>query len=254
MNSKVYFVFIIYNLEVKKLTLIESLSSNIILIDNGDLGDSYKKNGIKVINKGLNLGFGRGANVGIKLALERGAEWIAVMNQDLVITKNTLDKFITKIINKKAGIVGPFGGELDENRWTTILPSMKIDYISGACMAIHRDVIDKVGYFYDPYFMYYEDADYCMRAQRAGFPLIPIEVPGISHADCPTLGRGSYLHQYYLARNHLLFVERQAPLAIKLYEYLRLPMSVFETTRNEKKGTRDGINDYFLRRFGEKKL
>ena len=253
MNSKVYFVFIIYKLGIKELRLINLLSKNVILVDNSGLKDNpYKKQGINVVSNGVNFGFGGGANVGIKLALERGADWVSVMNQDLGLSKKAFDNLTKTIISQKPGIVGPFAGELDKNRWTTILPAMKVNYISGACMAIHRNVIEKIGFFYDPYFMYYEDVDYCIRAQRAGFPLVRFETSGISHEDSPTLGKGSYLHQYYLARNHLLFVERQAPLSIKLYEYLRLPISMSECFMADKKGTFTGLSDYLLRKFGEK--
>ena len=40
-------------------------------------------------------------------------------------------------------IAGPWAGALDEKRWTTILPSRYVDYISGSCIAINRSVFEK---------------------------------------------------------------------------------------------------------------
>ncbi len=200
-----------------------------------------------------NLGYGGGINKRIREAIDKGYEWFIAMNQDLKVTKSGMEKF-QKILEKSPpGIVGPFAGGLDPKRWTTILPSKNVDYISGACMAIHRDVIEKIGFFYEPYFMYYEDADYSLRAKKAGFPLIHVPVAGIAHDDTPMLGKGSFLHEYYLARNHLLFVERQAPPAVRLYEYLRLPKTMAEGLRGNR-GAGAGVADYLLHRFGEKKL
>ena len=209
---------------------------------------------IKYIQAKNNFGYGGGVNLGVKYALEKGAEWVVVMNQDLKVTKKGVEA-LDKILQKNPpGIVGPFAGGLDPKRWTTMLPSDHVDYISGACMAIHRDVIEKVGYFYELYFMYYEDADYCVRAKKAGFPLIHASIAGIQHDDSPSLGKGSFLHEYYLARNHLLFVERLAPAWVKLYEYLRLPKTIAEFISSKNQGGLAGVGDYFLHRFGEKNV
>ena len=95
-------------------------------------------------------------------------------------------------------------------------------------MAIHKRVIEKIGYFYEPYFMYYEDADLCVRAKNAGFPLKKLNGAGIEHSDRPVWGKGSRIHEYYLARNHLWFVWRLAPWNVKLYELIRLPKTLLE--------------------------
>ena len=200
----------------------------------------------------MNLGYGGGANIGIEQALSLGADWVIIMNQDLKITRKGLKKFADELKRTNPALVGPFAGSLDEKRWTTMLSSKPVDYISGGCMAIHRDVIDKIGNFYEPYFMYYEDADYCIRAKKSGFPLIQSMTSDICHEDNPYQGKGSFLHECYLARNHLLFVERQALLSVKLYEWSRLPKSYSEFLESDNKGGLSGIKDYLLRRFGEK--
>lgn len=216
-----------------------------------------------------NLGYGGGANVAIREGLKKDFEWFVVMNQDLKITKTAIGEFSRKLEETEPGIAGPFAGRLDSKRWTTILNKENKDgfrlngrndnvngydnlrYISGAFMAIHRKVFEKVGLFYEPYFMYYEDADLSVRAKKAGFPLIQIKVKGISHEESTSLGRGSPAHEYYLARNHLLFIERNAPISIKLHEVLRMPKTLFEHFKNKNTGALRGICDFAMRKFSE---
>lgn len=249
MKKDVAFVVVTYHPNRQQLRYLQSTFSDYLVI--------------AVDNSVNNRGYGGGGNVGIRKALKAGAEWVVVVNQDLKVTKNAIEKFVGKLEKASPGIAGPFAGGLDPHRWTTVLNSTPgvrhqapgstpgVGYISGACFAIHRDVIEKVGFIYEPYFLYYEEVDLCMRAKKAGFPLTHIPVQGITHEESVSLGRGSLLHQYYLARNHLLFLERCAPGYVRSYEYLRLPKTILEHVRRGERGALLGIRDYFFRRFGQ---
>ncbi|MBI5449264.1 glycosyltransferase family 2 protein [Candidatus Gottesmanbacteria bacterium] len=183
---------------------------------------------IDIDNSRHNAGYGGGANKGIRRALAQGAEWVVILNQDIVISKKAAKELCLRISGLSPGIAGPWPGSLDEKRWTTIYPSDKLDYLSGACMAIHRSVFKKIGFFYAPYFMYYEDVDFCIRATRWGFPLHTLTIQGISHANQTVWRRGSPRHDLHLARNHLWFVWRLAPWRVKLYELVRLPKTIYD--------------------------
>ncbi len=237
MNQNIAFVVITYKPERKALeTLVRSFSGwPVIVIDN-------TKN---------NRGYGGGANVGIRQVLKNGAEWVVLMNEDLTFTKEAIREFTDILKKSQPAIVGPFAGSLDPKRWTSILPAKHMDYISGSCIAIHRDVIKQIGTFYEPYFIYYEEVDLCIRTKRGGFPLRWLPIRGIVHEDAKGFGGGSFLHQYYLSRNHLLFVERQAPLRVKLYEYVRLPKTIYEHVARREWGALLGVFHYFIRRFGQ---
>ncbi len=174
-----------------------------------------------VDNTQKNLGFGAAANHGMKKAFDDGAQWVIVMNQDIALTRKGIARFCAIVQNGDPGIVGPEAGSLDPKRWTTILPARgPLEYISGSCMAIHRKVWEATRGFYEPYFLYYEDADLCLRAKKSGFALRQVHIDGFAHA--------SEGNEYYLARNHLLFVFRNAPMSVKLYELLRLPKTLVE--------------------------
>jgi hypothetical protein len=43
------------------------------------------------------------------------------------------------------------------------------DWVTGAFMLIQRDLFQKVGYFDENYFLYYEDMDFCLQAKRLGW-------------------------------------------------------------------------------------
>lgn len=223
---------------------------------------------IVIDNTKKNLGYGGAANKGIRKALKEGAEWAVVMNQDLTISRGGIETFVNTLGKSLPGIAGPFAGSVDRRRWTTILNKNVTNffkatpcksqgsglgeryYISGSLMAVHWDVWQRIGGFYEPYFMYYEDVDYCIRAKKAGFPLMHTPIDGIKHNDHPFLGKGSFLHEYYLARNHLLFVERQAPVRVNIYELFRLPKTLYEHIKRRSTGALMGILYYIFRRFG----
>jgi len=204
------------------------------------------KNAIVVDNSFHNLGYAAGANRGIRKALAIGAKWIIVFNQDIELSHSAFIEFCGKLKKTPPGIAGPFAGSLDKKRWTSILPAKgDVDYISGSMMAIHRDVVREVGTFYEPYFMYYEDAELSARAANAGFFLthIPLEV---KHAE------GS--NEYYLARNHLLFVERNAPVSVKIHEFLRIVKIFYEHRGRGNLAGEQGVRDYMMRRFGRRDI
>jgi hypothetical protein len=54
---------------------------------------------------------------------------------------------------------------------------------------------------------------------------------------------------YYLARNHLLFVERNAPFSVQLRETLRLPKTLWEHFKKGDRSALKGIKDYLLRKY-----
>ncbi|OGG29712.1 hypothetical protein A2973_04840 [Candidatus Gottesmanbacteria bacterium RIFCSPLOWO2_01_FULL_49_10] len=219
-----------------------------------------EKANVAYIHTGKNLGYATAGNQGMKAAFDKGAQWVVVCNQDIALVKAGVGKFANALGRSEPGIIGPEAGTLDPKRWTTILASRpglearrldhgiarydELSYISGSFMAIHKEVWEATGGFYEPYFMYYEDADLSMRARNAGFPLIVLRL-AMRHKE------GS--NEYYLARNHLLFVERNAPVGVKIHEFLRLTKTLYEYRDRGNRGAWHGVRDYIMRRFGMKK-
>lgn len=223
-------------------------------------------------NLNENLGYGGGINRILKKE-KKNYSYFFIANPDIIIKKNCI-KILIKILenNPTIGVVGPkiiaesgkiwsMGGELDKKRYTGglidygktnkryINTNIAVDFISGTAMLIRKEVFEKIGLFAQDYFLYYEDVDFCIRAKKAGFQLAINQNAEITHYASTSTGKNSPLMQYYMARNHLLFVERHAPFSIKLYEWFRLPKTLYQA--RHKKYELLGIRDYFLRKFGE---
>lgn len=250
---KIVFVIIGYHPDKHVLSaLLSALDPHLVIaVNNGKVGQ-IKKQGVEVVGGGKNLGYAGGSNLGMKTAFGNGARWVVICNQDLIMKKKSVGEFVSALQALPPSITGPFAGGLDAKRMTTIIPSVRVDYITGSCIAIHKKVYESIGNFYEPYFLYYEEVDYCVRAKRAGIPITHLPVDGIRHEESVTLGNDSLAHQYYLSRNHLLFVQRLALARVKCYEFMRMPLTIFEHISRKQWGALEGIRDYFLNRFGPK--
>lgn len=251
-QQKVVFIVIAYRPLMRDLKpLLEALKNlPVIVVDNGKTLIKSQVGKATLLTQRSNHGYAGAANRGIHYASAHGATWFVIVNQDFHLDRSDALHLVRTLSNISPCVAGPFPGGLDLKRWTTMLPSDRFDYLTGSCLAIHEKVIRKVGYFYEPYFLYYEDTDYCMRAKQKGFNLVRLELGHAKHKESKTLGPGSFLHQYYLSRNHYLFVERLAPFRVKMYEVARFPKTLYEHITRHETGALSGIGDYMIRRFG----
>lgn len=254
----------------------------IIVVDNNSTDGSVEMirrqfTKVGVIQNKINVGYAGGANKGVKLALQESADYVLLLNNDTVFDKNFLSTLLEVSGKKlKVGILGPkiyfydnpkkiwfAGGIIDRKRFTGSHIGYKekdngqyndpreVDFITGCTMFIRREVFEKVGFFDRRYFMYYEDVDFCVRAKRAGFKIVFVPQSVLYHKIAKEK-ENSPLMSYLLARNHFLFLEKNAPLKIKIHEFFRLPKTLYEHYRKNEKFALLGIRDYFLRRFGNR--
>ena len=161
------------------------------------------------------------------------------------------------------GKIWSLGGKIDKKRYSGGLIGLglkdlngngiatKPDYIPGTAMLIKKEVLEKTGLFEEKYFIYYEDTEISQKAQKQGYKIAIIPNATIRHKESSSFGKKSKAHSYYLSRNHLLFVERNAPISIRLREFIRLPKTIWEHLQNKDRYALLGIRDYFLRRFGK---
>lgn len=264
MKETLWLVFVVYRPDTEAIRTIQNMARvyPTVVVDNSDtktlplhlLELTKRRAYIHYIKTNENEGYGGGANVGLRFCFGEGATWGVVFNQDITVTPAAIRSLGAVIGGLPPAVAGPWVGSLDPNRWTTILPATKAygRYVSGACMAIHRDVVRRIGYFYEPYFLYYEDVDYSVRAKRGGFPMKHVAIAGFTHKVSATTEEES-LRTYYLSRNHLLFVKRWAPMWVKLREFVRLPKTMLEHINQGEDQATEGIRDYLLGRFGPKK-
>lgn len=224
-NLLVYAVIVNWNgkalLEKCLSTLYEYTSSTqcrVILVDNASTDDSVKMvatryPGVKVIVNSENLGFAKANNIGIRYALQEGANYVLLLNNDVEITaKGWLDDFL-KVAesNPRIGMVGckllypdgtiqHAGGtvnkrvlghrgshEVDIGQYDRV---ESVDYVTGAALLVKAQVIRKVGMLDEGFTpLYYEDTDWCIRVKLAGYDVVYSPKPALIHTSAISTGK-----------------------------------------------------------------
>ncbi len=250
--------------------------------------ESLKKrfSGFVFLDTGINLGFAEGNNVGIRKALQDGADYVFVVNNDTVLDKNlVVQLFKVASLNNESGILAPkiyfapgyeyhkerykenergkvfwyAGGIID---WHNVLVSHRgadevdggqynketeTDFASGCAIFVRREVFEKIGLFDKRYFLYLEDVEFCQRAKKARFGVIYTPKAKLWHANAGSSVVGGSLQDYYLTRNRMLFGMGYAPWRTKLALF-KESIKLFFTGRQWQKA---GIRDFYLRKFGK---
>lgn len=171
-----------------------SIHSEIIAIDNNSNDNSVayiKKNysDVYLIENKENKGFGGANNQGIKLALELGAKYFFLLNQDTTVDKNTIENLINISRNNlDFYILSPIhrngqGDRLDFSFSKSVAPHLcedfysdyvlnqrkkdiyEAEFICAAAWLLTYDCIKRVGGFSPTFFHYAEDDNYCHRVQ-----------------------------------------------------------------------------------------
>ena len=196
--------------------------------------------GLRIVTSGENLGFTGGNNLGIERALREGAELFLLLNNDTVVRLDLIRSLLPAFRGRDVGIVGPVITYYDApdkvwfaggtyNRWLgfTFHTDMgerlrpgargrRVDWVTGCALFVRREVFETVGMLWDALFIYFEDAEFCLRAARAGHRCVLVEEPLVRHKVSASMGeRGvtpfSPVKGYYFGRNPLLLLRRNAP-------------------------------------------
>ncbi|MBZ0297534.1 MAG: glycosyltransferase family 2 protein [Anaerolineae bacterium] len=262
-----------------------------IVVDNGSTDGSVEAireafPAVTLIETGLNLGFTGGNNVGIQHALEHGADYIMLLNNDTIVAPDMLEIMIDVMENDPTiGVSGPMiyyydapdiiwsgGGKINWGAGTTSMVGLNepdraqfglepttVDFVTGCAMLARRDVWEKVGLLDDQFFMYYEETEWCVRAGRAGYKIVHIPTAMMWHKIPLDARADSVRAYYYMTRNRLLFLSRTRPgvktWANITYEYARTYLSwTLRPKWREKRPLRSvmvrAIRDFSAGRFG----
>ncbi len=193
---------------------------------------------LRLILNEKNYGFAGGCNIGIRYALKAlNPDYILLLNNDTVVDRNFLTELV-KIAenNNKIGIVGPKQyyysfpdriaytcGRIDlwTGNFNLGLPYRKelenkrsidkeVEWLSGACMLVKKQVIETIGLLDEGYFAYWEDTDWCYRVRKANYKIIHSANSKFWHKITST--SGGILSAYYDGRNRFLFMKKHANL------------------------------------------
>jgi N-acetylglucosaminyl-diphospho-decaprenol L-rhamnosyltransferase len=176
----------------------------VVLADNGSTDGApqraAERPGVRVLDTGGNLGYGRAANLGVAAT---GTDWVVVSNPDVVWQPGALDELravaarwpragaVGPLIRTESGEVYPSARELPAlgqgighallgtvwpgNPWTRRYrrehePTERTaGWLSGSCLLLRRAAFDSVRGFDPGYFMYFEDVDLGQRLAAAGW-------------------------------------------------------------------------------------
>jgi len=243
----------------------------IIVVDNGSKTDAvpaWKKMYPKVnfIRSEKNLGFAGGNNLGIQQA--RG-EYLFLVNNDTEFTPGLIEKLVDVLEkNPSIGMASPkiryydepsmlqYMGYTKMNYFTAsnhCVGQFEIDngqydhltgetgYVHGAAMMIKRECVEKAGLMAENFFLYYEELDWCDHIKRAGYKAWLVSDALIYHKDSISVGKASALKEFFMNRNRILFIRRNANIFQKLVFYcyylsLVAPRNILRYVRNGQKG------------------
>ncbi len=152
-----------------------------------------------------NGGYAKGNNLAIRKALssDEAPDYFLLLNPDTVAMAQAVQELMNFMIaNPKVGIAGSrlenpdhsaqcsafrfpsLWSELDStlrlgivskllSQYIVPLPisnkSARVDWVAGASMIIRKTVFDKIGLLDEEYFMYFEELDFCLQAQKVGW-------------------------------------------------------------------------------------
>lgn len=233
-----------YNGSADTLSLLSSLSRqsdtsfDVIVVDNDSsdadrealgAGAASSQLAVDVVYTGRNLGFSGGNNVGIRKALAQGAEWVVLINNDTTVGTDFIAQLRTSL-PVQAAVVGIPLNEGSRTVTAGVLEWLRPTlthagtasggtqtYAIGAGVAVHRDVIERIGFLDEGYFLYFEDAEYSARARSAGIPVEFLSAPTIQHrVSSTTKSLGAPLLLHYHFRNMVRLNRQHAPLWARL--------------------------------------
>lgn len=232
----------------------------VVVVDNNSTDGSFElaKNFFSkfhFIKNENNLGFSGGNNIGIRFALEKMADCVFLLNNDAVLEKDTLSKLIEQSQKEDGAIISPLIYDKEGNIWFAggkiKWLSMKAihsseqpqkdpyqtEYISGCAMLVRKEVFKKIGLLSEDFFLYYEDADFCVRARKNGFICAVIPAARVTHFEKSESDLSNKI--YWLVISGLIFFEKNTPLVYKFwtcpYFYARRMKNILDNLGDKNK-------------------
>ena len=243
---KLVAVVLSWNGREDTLACLESLRGiDTVCVDNGSNDGSAaavaeRFPDVELIRTEVNLGFAAGNNVGIRRALDRGADWVVLLNNDAFVKPGFADALAAAaarhpdagVLACKVYVVEPpdvlwyaggsfeprFGysgrvrgaGLRDDGRFEE---ELDVDWATGAALAVSREAIERSGLLDEELFAYLEDVDWCLRIREAGLRVVFVPSARAWHrVSASTGGPSSPTSLRYHCRNTLAVSERHRSL------------------------------------------
>lgn len=243
MLPSLFAVVVNWNLKQDTINCVEScvgagkVLKQIIVVDNGSTDGSVSAlrarfgPSLTLIECQENLGFARGNNLGIQYALDHGANWVLLLNNDAYVAPTFLSEMENSVKRDEGlSIIAPvilyhdfperiwyFGDRLIPGLLATYSlyrgqfyhaqfpPLVSVDFVNGCGMLVKSEVFKRIGFFDTAYFMYGEEVDFCWRARTMGFRLAVATQAKMWHKISASSNRDRPASRYLRIRNQIRF-------------------------------------------------
>ncbi len=260
----------------------------IVVVDNASHDDSVARIRARLPHVQLhvahsNLGYGGGINLGIRLALERGADRVLLLNNDIEVDPDCVARLEAALdADDHVGVVGPMvllpgaerriwaaGGEVTHRQNVSRLrghgrvwngrfrEDSTVDYVPGAALLVRRTVFERAGVFDESFFCYMEDVEFGQRAARAGFENRYVaSAVAVHDASASTGGGYTAARKYMNAVNSVHFLRRHGSvrgwIGLFVFDVLAWPLAFVVAASRGRAGAAVakwiGLKDGFLGR------
>jgi GT2 family glycosyltransferase len=253
-NPLVYIIILNWNGWQDTLACVESCRKltwpnfRIVVVDNGSTDGSEsilreRLPDVEIIQSGANLGFAGGNNVGIRRALDAGADYVWLLNNDAEAAPEALTGLVETMESASgAGMASSkiylyddpqrldfAGGLWEKGRLRVrLVGANQVDSgqfdepperssVSGCSVLVSSRMIRDIGLMDESYFLYWEDTEWCARAQQKGYAILFAPKSHVWHKVSASTGKNSFAQHYYLFRNGLFFLRRYDPWLLPLF-------------------------------------
>ena len=250
----VYLVILNWNGWRETLACVESCrrlswtNLHIIVVDNDSADGSeeilrQQLRDVEIIQTGANLGFAGGCNVGIRRALEAGAEYLWLLNNDTVVAPEALTALVSAMEGDGAAAIAGskiYYHDAPRQIWSAggawrkgwLAPRQRggnqvdrgqfdqpcaVGSVSGCSMLVRTAAVEKLGLMDESYFLYWEDTEWCARVGLGGFKVLFVPGSLVWHAVSVSTGQGSLLQYYYYTRNGFFFLREYDPCLLPVF-------------------------------------
>jgi GT2 family glycosyltransferase len=213
----------------------------LLVVDNGS-GDNTPARvraefpRVRIVTTGRNLGVPTGYNVGFSIALQAGAKYVLMLNNDTVLAPDMLEKLVDAAdADARTGVAMPLVlyhdrpdviwaaggrrrrfppaiviiGEGEDSRNIAHLPA-RLEYAVGCCLLIHRRAFEKAGLLDPAYFFYFEDWDFSERVRASGLTIHLVHEARVWHKVSTTTrqqGANAFFYEV-MGESTMLFYRR----------------------------------------------
>ena len=225
---------------IASLLAVDYPRHEIVVVENGSGGTEAEAlvaampTEVHVLVSDRNLGYGGAANLGMRWAVQAGAEYVWVLNNDTTVDSRSVAELVRAMeSDPRCGAAGPqvtapigpesprgvwyAGGVADLRRVTTShaldlldtdAPLVPTGFVNGAAMFMRTRALAETGMLWERLFLYWEDIELSFRLRAAGWHLAVAPAARIHHAVHGSVR--SAVAEYYYYRNAILVAQRQS--------------------------------------------